>query len=220
VKTKILCVDDNSRLLRLLRANLVAEGYSVLTAGGGSSALELFRREDPDLVVLDVMLPGELDGLQVLECIRSYSTVPVLILSAKGRDIDKVEGLNRGADDYLAKPFSSEELLARVNALLRRTQLREVETPCYEHKGQRRVWLQGREIELTATEYNLLAALARNRGRIMLHDQLLEEVWGPEYAGEVEYLRTYVARLRKKLGDEASQPRYIFSRPGAGYYIP
>jgi two-component system KDP operon response regulator KdpE len=209
---------------RLLRLNLENTGLRVLTAEDGLAALELTELESPDLVILDVMMPL-MDGLACLQRIREFSQVPVLLLTARGGEGDKVQGLDLGADDYLTKPFGQAELLARVRALLRRRQA--TEQPPSElvvgdltiNLARRRVVRDGQEIRLTPTEYRLLYELASNAGRVLLHSDLLARVWGPEYRDEVDYLWTYVRYLRNKLEPDPAHPRYILSEPGVGYSL-
>lgn len=225
-KPCILLVDDDPRLLRFVRANLDASGYRVIMADRASQALELMAREEPDFVILDIMLPG-MDGYDLCERLREFSNVPILMLTAKSEEQDKVKGLRLGADDYLTKPFGVHELLARVEALQRRTKPTEdKKQPFTFHGGEltidfsrRRVMAQGREVFLTPTEYRLLCELAANAGRVMLHEELLTRVWGVEYRGELEYLRAYIRLLRRKIEKDPSQPEYIISRPGIGYLL-
>jgi two-component system, OmpR family, KDP operon response regulator KdpE len=227
MRARVLVVEDEPRLLRLVRSLLQSEGYDVVAATTAEEALEHAETGQPDLVLLDLLLPGEIDGYEVCRRIREFSHVPILMLTARAQENDKVRGFDLGADDYLTKPFSSRELLARVKALLRRNSLH-AEPAAAEvvtsgsltiDLGRRRVTLEGREVTLTATEYNLLAELARNAGKVMMHEELLARVWGPEYRDETEYLRTYVRYLRKKVEEDPSRPHHILSRPGIGYYL-
>lgn len=223
-KTTVLLVDDEPQLLRLVRANLESVGYGVLTATDGPSALKSADLEMPDIILLDIMLPG-MDGYEVCRRIREFSSVPIIMLTAKVEDVDKVRGLKLGADDYLTKPFSVRELLARIEAVLRRSgRVEEAKSPPVFTHGdvqmdfaRRRVTVRGQEVALTLTEYKLLHQLASHAGRVMLHRELLTEVWGPEYQNELEYLRAYIRHLRQKIEDNPHQPRYILSRPGIGY---
>jgi DNA-binding response OmpR family regulator len=220
----VLVVDDEPRYLDVIRFNLEAEGYRVTCVPTGEEALAAFRRQDPDLVVLDLMLPG-LDGFEVCRRIREISSRPILILTAKGADEDKVRGLRLGADDYVTKPFSADELLARVEAVLRRAQL--AVAPARETAFvagdleidylARRVTLRGREVALSPTEYRLLGCLAASPGVVLERDDLLEKVWGKAYRGEYEILRVALWRLRHKLEENSSRPRFIVNRPGVGY---
>ncbi len=223
-KTSVLLVDDDPQLIRLVRANLESVGYKVLTAMDSRSALELVDMEAPDIIILDIMLP-EMDGYELCQRIREFSSVPIIMLTAKVEDVDKVRGLKLGADDYLTKPFNVQELLARIDAVLRRTQLSdEVEVPrtftCDEISVdfvRRRVEVRGQEVALTLTEYKLLCQLVSNAERVMLHRELLTRVWGPEYGDEVEYLRAYIRHLRQKIEEDPHHPKYILSKPGIGY---
>jgi two-component system KDP operon response regulator KdpE len=226
-KERILVVDDEPRLLRLVREVLQAVGYRVVTAGDGKGALEMVALERPDLVLLDVLLPHDMDGYETCRRLREFSAVPVIMLTAKAREEDKLKGFGVGADDYLTKPFSSRELLARVQAVLRRSKAPE------ELKGsgkfvcgqlsinfaQHRVFVRGQEVSLTATEYGLLRQLALNVNCLMLHEQLLIAVWGPEYRDDVDYLRAYIRYLRRKIELDPANPQYILTTPGVGYML-
>ncbi|RME48461.1 MAG: DNA-binding response regulator [Chloroflexi bacterium] len=224
-RLKILVVDDELETLKYVGANLSARGYDVLTAEDGRTALKVFSESVVDLVILDIMMPGP-DGFEVCQAIRRESDVPIIMLSARGRERDIVRALDLGADDYLTKPFGVNEMLARVRAVLRRT----TQTPAASHPpvvvgaleidfAARRVTVHGREIRLTPTEYDLLAHLAINAGRVLSHRVLLQAVWGPEYGDESEYLWTYIRRLRRKIEPDPSTPRYILTQPGVGYYF-
>jgi two-component system KDP operon response regulator KdpE len=223
-RTSILLVDDDPQLIRLVRANLEPAGYKVLVALEARSALELIDAEMPDIIVLDIMLP-EIDGYELCQRIREFSAVPIIMLTAKVEDSDKVRGLKLGADDYVTKPFNVQELLARIEAVLRRTQSPEEASSPRTFSGgdvtvdfvQRRVMVRGQEVTLTLTEYKLLSQLVSNAGRVMLHRELLTRVWGPEYQDELEYLRAYIRHLRQKLEADPHQPKYILARPGVGY---
>jgi DNA-binding response OmpR family regulator len=228
-KTTILSADDDPHLLRLVTRNLELEGYAVLTATDGADALRQIQEEQPDLVLLDVMMP-RLDGFTVCQRVREFSAVPIILLTARGQDQDKVRGLDLGADDYLTKPFSIDELLARVRAVLRRAQFSSSERfggprslitigDLTIDDTQRRVTRGGREIALTPTEYRLLAYLAQNAGRVVTQDLLLERIWGSEYIGESHMLQVNINRLRRKLEDDPSHPRYIRTRVGIGYLL-
>ena len=221
----ILVVDDDPRMLRLLRLNLERAGYRVATEGDGVAALDRVDLEQPDLILLDVMMPA-MDGFTFLARLREFSAVPVILLTAKGEERDKVQGLDLGADDYLTKPFGPAELLARVRAVLRRKAQPAEVTPSILAIGdltidlaRRRVVRQGEEIRLTPTEYKLLRELATNRGKVLLHGELLARVWGPEYRDEVDYLWTYVRYLRQKIEPDPAHPRYLLSEPGVGYVL-
>ncbi len=218
-----LVVDDEPETVKYVGANLKARGFEVLTAGDGTEALKVAEENAVDLILLDLSMPGP-DGFEVCQRIRSYSDVPIIILSARGREQDKVKALDLGADDYLTKPFGVEELMARVRATLRRTRQEGSGTlPPFTSGGlaidfaSRRVTLNEEEVKLTPTEYNLLLLLARNAGKVLTHRTLLIGVWGPDYGQENEYLWAYVRRLRKKLEPKLDQPTYILTEPGVGY---
>jgi two-component system, OmpR family, KDP operon response regulator KdpE len=222
-RSSVLIVDDDHRMRRLLKLNLESAGYRVVAAEDGASALEAAELDPPELVVLDVMMPG-MDGFTCLQRLREFSQVPVILLTAKGEEADKVHGLDLGADDYLTKPFGPAELLARVRAALRRQP--GAAPPATLSVGdltinlaRRRVIRDGQEIRLTPTEYKLLYELASSPGRVLLHSELLARVWGPEYRDEVDYLWSYVRYLRNKLEPDPAHPRYILSEPGVGYML-
>ncbi len=228
-KTTILAADDDPQLLRLITRNLQLEGYDVLAASDGQQALELIENNSPDLVLLDVMMP-KMDGFTVCYRVREFSSVPIIIITARGQDQDKVRGLDLGADDYLTKPFSVDELLARVRAVVRRSQFTAREYTqglrattatgnLVIDYSQHIVTLNGREIALTPTEYRILAYLAQNVGRVVTQDLLLEHVWGPEYLGESHMLQVNINRLRRKLEVDATQPHYILTKVGVGYSL-
>jgi DNA-binding response OmpR family regulator len=228
-KTTILAADDDPQLLRLMTRNLQLEGYDVLGASDGQQALELIESNPPDLVLLDVMMP-KMDGFTVCYRVREFSSVPIIIVTARGQDQDKVRGLDLGADDYLTKPFSVDELLARVRAVLRRSQFTAREnaqglrastatgdlTIDY---SQHLVILAGREVPLTPNEYRILAYLAQNVGHVVTQDLLLEHVWGSEYLGESHMLQVNINRLRRKLEVDPIQPHYILTKVGIGYSL-
>lgn len=229
-KTTILAADDDPQILRLIARNLQLEDYDVVTATDGQEALERLEAQKFDLAILDVMMP-KLDGFAVCARVREFSSVPIIMVTARGQDQDKIHGLDLGADDYLTKPFSVEELLARVRSVLRRSQF------AASHEGQNvrpvvvmggltidfaqhRVTVDGQEIELTPIEYRLLAYLAQNAGRVVTQDLLLEHVWGEEYIGESHLLQVNMNRLRRKIETDAAHPRYIVTKMGVGYYLP
>lgn len=224
-KPLVLVVDDDVRMLRMIRRILELEGYRIITAGNAEAALDIFDHETPDLVLLDVMMPG-MDGFTACQYIREFSQVPIIMVTARSIDEEKVRGLDAGADDYVTKPFSASELTARVRALLRRTTLRD-EAPepilkCGDlviDFARQRVTLDGQYLNLTATEYRLLSYLARNADRILTPDQILEKVWGEKYLGETNLLQANIARLRKRLKDSAKNPKYVLTRPGIGYMM-
>ena len=223
-KKRVLIVDDELTIIKLLRANLEANGYETLAAMDGAEALQEVERELPDLVILDIMMP-KTDGFEVCRRLREWSQVPIIMLSARGDLIDKVKCLDLGADDYLSKPFGIEELLARVRAVLRRTEaVGTMPTQASFTSGElqinfaaRQVTIAGDEIRLTPTEYSLLQELVLTRGRILTHRMLLNKVWGPEYGDEREYLHVFIGRLRKVLEPDLEHPRYIMTVPGVGY---
>jgi two-component system KDP operon response regulator KdpE len=220
----ILVVDDEPRLLAFLRSELKASGYQVRVAQDGKGALRAASVRGPDLVILDVGLP-DMDGFEVCRRLREKSSVPILMLTARANDTDKVEGLDAGADDYLTKPFSTPELLARVRALLRRVRAGDTEGPGAEFRvgdfvidfQRRRVEMRGEEVRLSATEYKMLAELCRNAGRVILREELLARVWGTAYHNEVQYVWVYIGYLRNKLEKDPRHPEYILTYPGVGY---
>ncbi|HSE10611.1 MAG TPA: response regulator [Nocardioidaceae bacterium] len=218
--TSILLVDDEVALLRTLSMNLRARGYEVLTAESGEDALARVRRDSPDVVILDLGLP-DISGVEVLRQLRGWSTVPVIVLSARHGSDDKVEALDVGADDYVTKPFGIDELLARLRAAVRRSGSVDAATV---ESGDlridlagRRIWRDSEEVRLTPTEWGLLAALVTRPGRLVGQRQLLQEVWGPAYERETNYLRVYMANLRRKLESDPSRPRHLITEPGMGY---
>jgi two-component system KDP operon response regulator KdpE len=219
--TRILIVDDDPQLLRALRINLTARRYEVLTAADGATGLGLASRHRPDLVIVDLGLP-DIDGVAVVEGLRGWSTTPIIVLSARHSETVKVDALDAGADDYITKPFGMDELLARVRAALRRA-TPAVEAPVVATEAftvdlaARRVFTARGDVRLTPTEWHLLEVLVRQAGRLVTHHQLLQEVWGPRYTTETNYLRVHVANLRRKLEPDPSRPRYIITDPGVGY---
>ncbi len=224
-KPYVLAVDDDVGMQHMVRRLLELEGYRVLVAGDGEAALNMLVEEAPDLLLLDIIMP-DVDGYTVCHDIREFSQVPIIMITAKSEDEEKVKGLDAGADDYITKPFSSKELVARVKAVLRRTSLQnECLGPTFcagelvVEFTKHRVSLEKREVNLTPREYSLLCYLAHNAGRILTLDQILNKVWGEEYSGEAHLLQVYIARLRKKLRDNARNPRYISNKPGIGYML-
>ena len=219
--TRVLVVDDDPQLLRALRITLRAAGYDVATAEDGRSALHGAAEEHPDVVVLDLGLP-DLDGTEVLAGLRPWFSGPVLVLSARAESRDKVGALDAGADDYVAKPFDMGELLARLRALLRRGAAQPTEPVVTTGHftvdlSARQVTVDGHPVRLTPTEWGLLTVLVRNPGRLVGQRQLLQEVWGPAYQRETNYLRVYMAQLRRKLEPDPGHPRYLRTEPGMGY---
>jgi DNA-binding response OmpR family regulator len=225
--TLILVVDDEPLYQRLLQINLETESYEVLTASNGEEALEIFTNKKPDLIIMDIMMP-KLDGLATCERIRQFSSVPIIMLTAKGEEQDRVKGLNVGADDYVVKPFSATELLARVRAVLRRvgSQKETYKQSEFSHGDLRinfaraEVWKGDKPIYLSATEYRLLIQLAQNLGTILTAEDLLTEVWGPSYKDDKEILWVSIARIRQKLEDDPHNPTHIITKSGLGYIMP
>ena len=218
---RVLVVDDEPQIRRALAVNLKARGYDVDQAASGEEALHLAAARHPDVVLLDLGLPG-IDGLEVIRGLRGWTSVPIVVLSVREAEADKVAALDLGADDYLTKPFGMNELLARLRAALRRHQpVAEepvVETPDFRvDLVARRVWAHGEEVHLTPTEWSILDVLARHPGRLITQRQLLQQVWGPSYERETNYLRVYLAQLRRKLEPEPARPRYLITEPGMGY---
>jgi two-component system KDP operon response regulator KdpE len=221
---RILVVDDEERMVRFIRLNLEHDGFQVSEAFNGKEAIQKIRDVTPDLILLDVMMP-DLDGFEVLETIREVSNVPVIMLTAKGEEDDRVRGLELGADDYVTKPFSPRELVSRVKAVLRRTEsasgsmhgLIEVDERLKIDFDRREIWLEGKLVKLRPTEYRMLYHLVQNAGWVVTHDQLLTKVWGYEYRDEPHYVRLYINYLRQKLEADPSNPRYILTERGVGY---
>ncbi len=222
---RILVVDDEKRMIDFIRMNLELEGYQVLEAHNGLEALETIRTQLPDLVLLDVMMP-ELDGFETLKMLREFSNVPVIMLTAKGEEDDKVYGLELGADDYITKPFGSRELSSRIRAVLRRAEMPSVSPDKAVLKiddrlsvdfNRREVIVEGKRIKLRPTEYRLLYHLIENAGWTVPHEQLLAKVWGYEYRDETHYVRLYVNYLREKIEEDPSNPKYILTERGVGY---
>jgi two-component system KDP operon response regulator KdpE len=221
---KILVVDDEQRIVQLVTMNLEMEGFQVISAADGYEALEKVTRELPDLVILDVMMP-DMDGFETLRRIRELSTVPVIFLSVRGQEFDRVHGLDLGADDYMTKPFSPRELVSRVKAVLRRTEAKApaaaseivVDDELSINFDQRKVIVRGKEVTLRPTEYRLLYQLVTNAGKLLTHQTLLSRVWGPEYRDEDQYVRLYITYLRQKIEKDPKNPKYIISERGLGY---
>ena len=220
--TRVLVIDDEAALLRALRINLAAREYTVSTASDGASGLAAMARDHADVVIVDLGLP-DMDGTEVIRGIRGWSSAPIIVLSARGQETQKVEALDAGADDYVTKPFGMNELLARLRAATRRA------TPGADEPvvdavdftvdlAAKRVTLRsGEPVRLTPTEWQLLEMLARHRGRLVTGRQLLQEVWGPNYETETHYLRVYMAQLRRKLEPDPSRPKHLLTEPGMGY---
>ena len=224
---RVLIVDDEPRYIRLLDANLRTEGYEVITANDGQQAIEVFSSQPIDLILLDIMMP-RLDGFATCQRIREFSNVPIIMLTAKGEEQDRVRGLDMGADDYLVKPFSATELLARVRAVLRRAQAPSDsgQVRFFTHEdlkidfARAEVWRGETPVSLSATEYRLLLHFAHNVGKILTSEELLTSVWGVEYKNDKEILWVSIARLRQKLEKDAHTPHHIVTRSGLGYLMP
>jgi len=224
---RILIVDDEPKLIHLVREILQATGYEVLASSSGNPALEMVAMEQPELVILDITLFGSLDGFEVARRIREFSEVPIIMLTARINEADKLRGFEVGVDDYITKPFSSKELLARIRAVLKRTKGAqpigvESEIECGSLKIdllRRTVSIDGRTVHLTPTEYKLLHELTLNNNKVMLHEQLLTAVWGEEYRNDVDYLRSYIHYLRKKLEPDPTNPKMIINCQGVGYML-
>ncbi len=223
-KFRILVVDDERRMVGFIRLNLEQDGFEVIEAFNGSEALDRLRDSLPDLILLDVMMP-DIDGFVVLRTIREISQVPVIMLTAKSEENDKVKGLELGADDYVTKPFSPRELVSRVKAVLRRGStfeedeegVIEVDERLKIDFGRREVWVDNEMVKLRPTEYRLLYHLVQNSGWVLTHDQILTKVWGYEYRDEPHYVRLYINYLRKKIEKDPSNPVYILTERGVGY---
>lgn len=224
VKKRILVVDDEVNIIKFLRSNLEARDYDVVAAIDGAEALNTFEKELPDLVILDIMMP-KVDGFEVCRRLREWTQTPIIMLSARADEGDKIKCLDLGADDYITKPFGAGELIARVNAVLRRSEVggNQLAQPSYIRDdlminfAKRQVTVAGNEIKLTPTEYNLLQEFVLNAGKVLTHTYLLNKVWGPEYGEETEYLHVFARRLRLKLEHDPAAPRYLMTVPGVGY---
>lgn len=223
MEEKILVIDDSPDLLRIVQLCLERENFRVFTAVNGKEGLQRTYSVQPDLVILDVMMPG-MDGWEVLNRMREMSDVPIMMLTAKGRETDIVRGLGLGADDYITKPFGTAELVARVQALLRRNRTSSSSRRTrYQDNGlnidldRHEVCVKGQPVDLTPTEFRLLSVLVQNAGKVVPHRVLLTQVWGEEYANEVHYLKLYIRYLRQKLEESPSNPRYILTEWGIGY---
>jgi two-component system KDP operon response regulator KdpE len=224
---RILIVDDEPKLVHLVREILLATGYEVMAASSGEQAIEMVALEQPDLVLLDIVLLGSMDGYETARRMREFSNAPIIMLTARVREAEKLKGFDSGVDDYITKPFSSKELLARIRAVLKRCQgaapaQAETQIVCGDlHIDllRREVAVGDRQVHLTPTEYNLLLEMALHHNQVLLHEQLLSAVWGPEYRNDVDYLRAYIHYLRKKLEPDPANPKLILSRPGVGYML-
>ncbi|MGB5796332.1 MAG: response regulator [Mycolicibacter algericus] len=223
MSTRVLVVDDEPQILRALKINLSVRGYEVVTAATGAGALRAAAEHRPDVVILDLGLP-DISGIEVLAGLRGWLTVPVIVLSARTDSADKVEALDAGADDYVTKPFGMDEFLARLRAAARRNAAAaEIDQPIVETSSftvdlaAKKVTKNGGEVHLTPTEWGMLEMLVRNRGKLVGRDELLTQVWGPAYAKETQYLRVYLAQLRRKLEDDPSNPKHLLTEAGMGY---
>ncbi len=224
IRRKVLVVDDEERMVRFIRLNLEHDGFQVVEAFRGAQAIQVLRDQLPDLVLLDVMMP-DIDGFEVLKMIREINSVPVIMLTAKSEEDDKVHGLELGADDYITKPFSPRELVSRVRAVLRRAEaisgavkgLIVVDDRLKMDFERREIWLDGELVKLRPTEYRLLYHLVQNAGWVITHDQILAKVWGYEYRDEPHYVRLYINYLRQKLEEDPANPKYILTERGIGY---
>jgi two-component system KDP operon response regulator KdpE len=223
-RLRALIVDDEPQIRRFLRAALNAHGYDTIEASSGEDALIRAAADHPDIIILDLGLP-DIDGTDVISRIREWSRIPIIVLSVRGREQDKIDALDRGADDYLTKPFSTGELMARIRAALRHQLQSEVEQPVYRSDGLvvdlalRHVSVDGKEVRLTPKEYDILRNLVVHAGRVLTHQHLLREVWGPTFTGETHYLRVYVGTLRQKIEADPARPKFIITEPGVGYRL-
>ncbi|HVN56005.1 MAG TPA: response regulator transcription factor [Anaerolineaceae bacterium] len=226
--SKILIVEDEPKVIHLIREVLGAAGFEICTASNGERGVEQAALEQPNLVILDILLPGGMDGYEVARRIHEFSDAPVIFLTGKARESDLLRGFDAGADDYITKPFSSKELLVRVRAVLRRSQRGSAQHKDDEEmvRGEvqidllkRKVTVRGQEVHLTHTEYNLLQELASHPNQVMLHEQLLTAVWGPEYRNDIDYLKAFIHTLRQKIEADPSNPKIILRCPGVGYSL-
>jgi two-component system, OmpR family, KDP operon response regulator KdpE len=222
-KEKILVVDDEASIRKFLHLTLESQGYRVLEAASGSEAISLTAAEKPDVVMLDLGLP-DMDGTEVTRLLREWTRIPIVVLSVRGSEVDKVAALDAGADDYLTKPFGTGELLARLRAAVRRS-LKSADNPVFisgplsVDLGRRLVTLEGHEVSLTPNEFDLLKAMVANAGKVLTHRQLLREVWGPEYGDELHMLHVNVSNLRRKIEPDPSRPQLLITEPGVGYRL-
>jgi DNA-binding response OmpR family regulator len=224
-KYRLLVVDDEVRILKFLQSNLRAQGYEVVTANNGLEALKQFHTSHPDLILLDILMP-DMNGLEVLKEIRGFSTVPVIILSARGDELEKIKGLDLGADDYISKPFSPDELVSRIEAVMRRFSPDKPKIPDELFLGEitidfkaHTVMVRGNKIYLTRLEWLLFSELALNADRLMTYEELLVRVWGPDYRNDVQFLRTWISRLRRKIEEKPDDPRIILTITKMGYML-
>jgi two-component system KDP operon response regulator KdpE len=221
---RVRVVDDEPQIRRFLRASLVARGYTLIEAGNGQEALLRAASDRPDIIILDLGLP-DLDGMEVIRRVREWSDVPIIVLSVRGGEPDKIGALDAGADDYVTKPFGMGELMARIRASLRNRLRKETDEPIFRSGGlvvdlaKRVVSLDGREIRLTPTEYELLRVLVIHAGKVVTHQHLLREVWGPADVDQTHYLRVYIGQLRQKIETDPAQPQHILTEPGVGYRL-
>jgi len=225
-KPTVVLIEDEAEIRRFLRATLLAEGWRLFEAATAEAGLREAEVRQPDIIVLDLGLP-DMDGLEVIRRLRGWTGVPIVVLSARGQEPDKIAALDAGADDYVAKPFGVGELLARIRVSLRHAErtIRDVGEPAFAagalhvNLAERRVVVGGKEIHLTPIEYRLLATLIKHAGRVLTHGQLLREVWGPPYEDKAHYLHVYMAQLRRKLEGDPARPRYLLTEPGVGYRL-
>jgi two-component system, OmpR family, KDP operon response regulator KdpE len=226
VPVYILVVEDEPQMQKFLRMSLASEGYRVVVASKGQEGIDLARTHNPELVLLDLGLP-DMDGTEVTRVLREWSAKPIIVISARGQEEDKIRALDAGADDYLTKPFATGELMARIRVALRRAAHAGQDRPeaviaagdLKIDLGKRQVSVAGAEVHLTPNEYKLLTVLMKNAGRVLTHRQLLKEVWGPAYATQTQYLRVYMVQLRQKLERDSARPEYLLTEPGVGYRL-
>ncbi|HOW71065.1 MAG TPA: response regulator [Phycisphaerae bacterium] len=224
VVARVLVVDDEPQIRRFLRTSLAAHGYTIIEAANGTEALLRATDNRPEVMILDLGLP-DIDGMEVIRRVREWSQVPIIVLSVRGRESDKIAALDAGADDYVTKPFGMGELLARIRAALRNRLADEVDEPVFRNGGlcvdlaRRQVRVDGREIKLTPNEYELLRVLVLNAGKVVTHQHLLREVWGPADVDQTHYVRVYVGQLRQKIEPDPAQPCFIITEPGVGYRL-
>jgi two-component system KDP operon response regulator KdpE len=221
----VLLIDDEPPIRRLLRTALAAHDYRLVESATGEDGLQQAATRQPDLIIVDLGLP-DLDGIQVIRRLREWTATPIIVLSARGQEHDKIEALEAGADDYVSKPFGVGELVARLRAAWRRvTRGQQPDEPLFTvgglkvDQGLRRIFVGEREVHLTPIEYRLLTTMVRHAGKVVTHAQLLKEVWGPPYVGQSHYVRVYMAQLRRKLEENAARPRYLLTEPGVGYRL-